>query len=364
MSNRRWVLSVMVLATFPAALAGRAILSGPAELEPVVVSVESWPAAHDTEPDDMVAAAAAFLASLEPGQRTKAVFPFDDAERLNWHFVPRARRGLPLKEMSAGQQELARGILRAGLSHRGYLTASAIIELELVLRELGENPRVRDPELYYFSIFGTPSHAEPWGFRAEGHHLSLNFTLVNDSLVATAPAFFGANPAQVRSGSRRGLRPLADEEDLGRELVLSLDERQLRAALIAAATPRDIVTGNAAQVQPLAPVGIRVTELRPEQAAILIRLLEVYLGRMADPLAEQRRAALERTDFGDVAFAWAGSTRPGQAHYYRIQGPTFLVEYDNSQDNANHIHTVWRDFDGDFGRDLLREHYRNAPHAH
>jgi hypothetical protein len=204
----------------------------------------------------------------------------------------------------------------------------------------------------------------PWGFRAEGHHLSLNFTLVRDTLIATAPAFFGANPAEVRSGSRAGLRALADEEDIGRELVLSLDERQLADAIIATETPRDIVTGNAAQVEPLAPIGIRITELRPDQAAILVRLLDVYLGRMAEPLAERRRAALERTDFDEVAFAWAGSTRPGEAHYYRIQGPSFLVEYDNTQNNANHIHTVWRDFDGDFGRDLLREHYRDAPHPH
>jgi hypothetical protein len=182
--------------------------------------------------------------------------------------------------------------------------------------------------------------------------------------VPSESAFFGANPAEVRRGSRQGLRALADEEDIGRELVLSLDERQRADALIAARTPRDIVTGNAARVEPLSPVGIRVTDLRTEQIAILVRLLEVYLGRMAEPLAAQRRAALERTDFNEVAFAWAGSTRPGEAHYYRIQGPSFLVEYDNTQNNANHIHTVWRDFDGDFGRDLLREHYRNAAHPH
>jgi hypothetical protein len=357
MSSGRWAVPFIFLLAFTAALSGRAVHRGETEPEPVSMA----PAFAFAE---MVQAADAFVASLEPEQRAKALFEFGDAERLNWHFVPRARRGLPLKEMSPGQQELARGILQAGLSRRGYLAASTIIELELVLREMGENPVVRDPELYYFSIFGTPSHRAPWGFRAEGHHLSLNFTLVRDTLVATAPAFFGANPATVRRGSRAGLRALADEEDIGRELVLSLDERQLADAIIATATPRDIVTGNAAQVEPLAPMGIRVTELRPAQAAILVRLLDVYLGRMAGPLAERRRAAFERTDFNEVAFAWAGSTRPGEAHYYRIQGPSFLVEYDNTQNDANHIHTVWRDFDGDFGRDLLREHYRDAPHPH
>jgi hypothetical protein len=357
MSSSRRAVPIIVLLAFAAALAGWAAARGPAEPD----SVSPAPASVFSE---MVHAADAFVASLEPDQRSKALFEFEDAERLNWHFVPRARRGLPLKEMSPEQQELARAILQAGLSRRGYLTASTIIELELVLREMGENPVVRDPELYYFSIFGAPSPLAPWGFRAEGHHLSLNFTLVRDTLIATAPAFFGANPAEVRRGPREGLRALADEEDIGRELVLSLDERQLADAIIATQTPRDIVTGHAAQVEPLAPIGIRVTELRPDQAAILVRLLDVYLGRMAEPLAERRRAALERTDFDEVAFAWAGSTRPGEAHYYRIQGPSFLVEYDNTQNDANHIHTVWRDFDGDFGRDLLREHYRDAPHPH
>jgi hypothetical protein len=357
MSSSRWPVPIIFLLASAAALAGWAFAPGRAEPE----SVSPAPGSVLAE---MVKAADAFVASLEPEQRAKALFEFEDAERLNWHFVPRPRRGLPLKEMSPAQQELARGILQVGLSRRGYLTASTIIELELVLREMGENPVVRDPALYFFSIFGTPSHRAPWGFRAEGHHLSLNFTLVRDTLIATAPAFFGANPATVRSGSRAGLRPLADEEDIGRALVLSLDERQLADAIIAAVTPRDIVTGNAAQVEPLAPIGIRVTELRVDQVQLLVRLIDEYLDRMAEPLAERRRAALEQTDFGEVAFAWAGSLERGRPHYYRIQGPSFLIEYDNTQNNANHIHTVWRDFDGDFGRDLIREHYRDAPHSH
>jgi hypothetical protein len=357
MSSSWWAVPIVFLLAFAAAIAGWAAPRSQPQLEPDAPAPESVFAG-------MVQAADAFVGSLTSEQRAKALFAFEDAERHNWHFVPRPRRGLPLKEMSPQQQELARGILQAGLSRRGYLTASTIIELELVLREMGQNPRVRDPELYYFSIFGTPSAKAPWGFRAEGHHLSLNFTLVRDTLIATAPAFFGANPAEVQSGSRLGLRALADEEDIGRELVLSLDDRQRARAIIATATPRDIVTGAAAQVQPLSPTGIRAADLRPEQAAILARLLEVYLGRMADPLAERRRAAIEREGRGAIAFAWAGSLRPGEAHYYRIQGPSFLVEYDNTQDRANHIHTVWRDFDGDFGRDLLREHYRQAPHRH
>jgi hypothetical protein len=354
--SRRAVL-LLVLLMLAAALARPAVLRSRTVPEAVTPSPEYAFA-------EMQQAANAFLASLAPAQRSKALFAFEDAERLDWHFVPRARRGLPLKEMSTEQRQLARGILRAGLSRRGYLTASTIIDLELVLREMGESPTFRDPELYFFSVFGTPSRTAPWGVRAEGHHLSLNFTIVRDTLIATAPAFFGANPAEVRRGARAGLRALADEEDVGRELVLALDARQRAGALISAAAPRDIVTGNAARVEPLSPIGIRATDLRPEQAAILVRLLDVYLGRMAAPLAARRRSALERTDFGQVAFAWAGSTRRGEAHYYRIQGPSFLVEYDNTQNDANHIHTVWRDFDGDFGRDLLREHYRGASPSH
>jgi hypothetical protein len=344
-------LAVAGLLTAWAVLAAR---PGP---EPAIVPAPPVFAALAAATDD-------FLGSLRPEQRAKAVFHFEDAERINWHFIPRQRRGLPLKEMSPGQQELARRILRTALSERGYLKATTIIELELVLREMGQNPSVRDPELYYFSVFGSPGPEEPWGLRVEGHHLSLNFTVVGDSLVATAPAFMGANPAEVRVGSRAGLRPLAAEEDLARELIHALGADQSATAVIANVTPRDIVTGNAARVEPLSPIGIRVTELRADQVQLLVGLIDVYLDRMAEPLADRRRAALERTDFDEVAFAWAGSLERGRPHYYRIQGPSFLIEYDNTQNNANHIHTVWRDFDGDFGRDLIREHYRDAPHSH
>jgi hypothetical protein len=312
---------------------------------------------------ELVRAANEFLASLSAEQRAKTVFAFADAERLNWHFIPRERRGLPLKEMSPAQRTLARRLLEAGLGQRGYLKANTIMELELVLREMGGNPTVRDPERYYFSIFGTPGQ-QPWGWRAEGHHLSLNFTIAHDTIVATAPAFFGANPAEVRTGTRKGLRALAAEEDLARELVTSLDAAQRTAAIIATEAPRDIITGNTAQVDPLSPVGIPITQLRANQSALLLRLLDEYLARMTPELARARRARLEQTDFARVAFAWAGSIERGAPHYYRIQGPTFLIEYDNTQNDANHIHSVWRDFASDFGRDLLREHYRSGVHPH
>ena len=315
-------------------------------------------------PEELARAANAFLASLTAEQRARAAFAFDDAERLNWHFVPRERRGLPLGAMNAEQRAAAHTLLRAGLSEAGYRTAEAVRELELVLREMGGDPQVRDPDLYFFSIFGQPGDGSAWGWRAEGHHLSLNFTLVSGTLVATAPAFFGANPARVPSGSRQGLRVLAAEEDIARELVGALDAEQRADAVLDIEAPRDILTGNAAQVDPLSPAGISVSRLDARQSALLVRLLDTYLSRMAPDLAAPRRAALEATDFARVTFAWAGGMAPGEPHYYRIQGPSFLVEYDNTQSNANHIHTVWRDFEGDFGRDLLRQHYRDASHAH
>lgn len=312
----------------------------------------------------MMRATTTFLESLNADQRSKAVFDFEDAERLNWHFIPRERRGLPLKEMSEAQRAHARALLEAGLGQRGYLKASTVMELETVLRELGGNPATRDPELYFFSVFGTPSTEQPWGWRAEGHHLSLNFTVVQGTLVATSPSFFGANPARVPSGSREGLRALGAEEDLARELVRSLTPEQRTTAILEIEAPRDIITGNAAQVDPLAPAGLGIDRLDDNQRSMFVRLIDEYLARTADDLAATRRARLETTDFGRVTFAWAGSTEPGQPHYYRVQGPTFLIEFDNTQGNANHIHSVWRDFEGDFGRDLLREHYRNAPHSH
>ena len=309
-------------------------------------------------------AAGALLASLAPEQRAAIHFPFTEAERLNWHFIPRQRRGLPLRDMTGVQRDLARALLETGLSPHGARKVDDIIALELVLRELGENPRVRDPELYFVSIFGDPSDRRPWGWRFEGHHLSLNFTVVDGAPVAWAPAFLGANPAEVRAGSRRGLRALAPEEDLARAVVGSLDGEQRARAVVASEAPRDIITGNALEIDPLEPAGISITDLRPDQVDGLVRLIDEYLSRMADDLAASRRARIEASDLSRISFAWAGSLEAGKPHYYRVQGPSFLIEYDNTQNNANHIHSVWRDFDGDFGRDLLREHYRDAPHTH
>jgi TonB family protein len=311
---------------------------------------------------EMAEGAKNFIAALTPEQRAKTVFKFQDEERLNWYFVPRARQGVPLKELNEKQRKLAHDFLKTGLSQRGYVQATTIIELELVLRELEKGSARRDPELYYFTIFGTPSTKDAWGWRVEGHHLSLNFTVVKGTMVATTPSFFGSNPAEVRQGPRQGLRVLGAEEDLARDLLLALNEKQRARAIFEQTAPPDIITMNAKKVDPLAPAGIAVSEFNPRQMELFKKLLDEYLNRMPADLAAERLEKLRKADLKKIHFAWAGSIEKKQPHYYRLQGPTFLVEYDNTQNDANHIHTVWRDFDGDFGRDLLREHYQTAPH--
>ena len=309
----------------------------------------------------MTAAAEAFLSSLSPARRQKVQFAFDDRERFNWHYMPRNRRGLSLKEMDEDQQRRARLFLEAGLSDRGYWKATTIMVLEKVLGEIESGGRHhRDPQKYHFSIFGHPSATGLWGWRVEGHHLSLNITVVEGRLMAEAPRFLGANPAEVLHGGLAGTRVLQKEEDLGRALVRSLDDGQRTRAVFRERAYADIVTGNRAQIDPLSPEGIHAADLAAPQRASLYDLIEVYAAAMPDDIARQRMARIEKAAPGDLYFGWAGSLNPGQPHYYRIQGPDFLIEYDNVQNEANHIHTVWRDFEGDFGRDLLREHYREA----
>jgi hypothetical protein len=311
----------------------------------------------------MAEGARKFLAALTPEQRSKAEFKFDDEERFDWHFIPKARKGLPMKELSADQRKLALELLHTGLSQTGYLKATTIMTLENILREVekGSGP-TRDPELYYVSIFGTPSAKDPWAWRFEGHHCALNFTLTKGTMVATTPSFFGANPAEVRQGPRKGLRVLAAEEDLGRELIKSLDEKQRKQAIFDQTAPKEIITANKVQVDPLAPAGIPVGQLTPAQTEHFKRLLDEYLSRMPEDLAAERLEKLRHAGMEKIYFGWCGGIERGDPHYYRLQGPTFLVEYDDTQNDANHIHTVWRDFNGDFGRDLLKEHYQSTSH--
>jgi hypothetical protein len=324
----------------------------------LLVATLSTPAARGEVP--MKSAAEAFLASLDPAARAKASLPFDSEDRLDWHYVPRARGGMRLVDMTEPQKAAALRLLRAGLSGKGFTKAETIRRLEDVLFAIEGSAR-RNPEHYNFTIFGAPSDTETWGWRYEGHHTSLHWTVVRGRLVATTPQFLGANPADVRSGPMRGTRALAAEEDLARSLVRSLDPAQRAKAVIAARAPHDILTGASRKAAIRDHSGIPFPELTAEQRGLLISLVEEYAGTQIREVAEARLAKV-KAELPHVKLAWMGGLEKGQGHYYRIQGSTFLIEYDNTQDGANHIHCVWRELDGDWGLDLLEEHYRTSPH--
>jgi hypothetical protein len=314
----------------------------------------------------MADAANAFLKDLNPEQRSKATFTFDDDSRFEFRYTPRARKGLPIKEMSEAQRQRAHALLKTGTSVRGYTTATTIMDLENVLRAIepprtGPNPIVRDPELYYVSVFGDPGKG-PWGWKWEGHHVSLNFTIVGDAPVVIAPNFFGSNPAVVPDGPKKGLRALASEEDTGRELLNAFTAEQKAKVIYDAKAPGENLTGESREAKPLDAVGIAAADMTPVQRRLLEKVIDVYLSRVAPEVAQARLSALQKAGVDKIMFAWAGVTEVGGPHYYRVQGPTFLIEYDNTQNQANHIHAVWRDFNGDFGRDLIREHLKTVAH--
>ena len=306
----------------------------------------------------MTLAAQHFLASLTPEQRAKATFALDQDERLNWHYIPRERKGLPLLDMTPPQRALAHALLSAGLSQQGYIKAVTIMSLEDVLRQIEHaDPNYRNPEKYYFSVFGEPSDTGTWGFRVEGHHVSQNFTVVNGK-VAGSPSFFGANPAEVREGPRKGLRTLAAEEDLARDLLESLSADQKKVAVVSTDAYKDILT-TASRKAALEgqPSGLSATRMNKKQLDLLQTLVASYASNMPEQLAQARMEQLKKAGT-NIFFAWAGVEQRGGPHYYRVQTPTFLIEYDNTQNDANHIHSVWRDFNGDFGLDLLAMHYQ------
>jgi hypothetical protein len=312
--------------------------------------------AHEAA-NDMVAAATTFLGALSAEQKKQATYPLTDAERENWNFVPIERQGLPFKKMSTDQHALGLALLRTGLSHAGMARANAIISMELVLKELENGAARRDPTLYFVTIFGEPAANKSWGWRFEGHHLSFNFTIVDGKHVFFAPSFIGSNPAEIRSGPRKGERVLGEEEDLGLAFVNSLDAGQRKTAIIATEALKEIVTTNKKRVDPLSPTGIAAAQLNPAQREKLIGLVKLYLGRWRPDLADETFAKINAAGLDKITFAWAGGLDRTKQTYYRIQGPTFLIEFDNFQGNGNHIHTTVRDFKGDFGHDLLAAHY-------
>lgn len=311
-------------------------------------------------PSVMSDAAKAFLASLPPDQKARASFAMADEERFNWHFIPRVRKGLAFREMSPGPRQLAHALLAAGLSQQGVIKADTVMSLDQVLKEIEVNPvNERDPEKYYFSVFGEPSETGTWGYRVEGHHLALNFTIVKGH-VASTPSFFGANPAEVRGTARNGLRTLAREEDLARDLVKALSDAQRTVAIVDKEAYKDIITmaSRKAAIEGK-PSGLPFAKMTQKQREALDNLVAEYANDFPPTIADARMEQYHKSQSG-LYFAWAGGIEKGAPHYYRIQTPVFLIEYDDTQNNANHIHSVWRDFEGDFGVDLLADHYQTS----
>ena len=314
----------------------------------------------------MAGAATAFLGALPEPARRRAVIAFGDKERVNWHYVPRGREGLPFKAMPASARAAAQELMKASLSEVGYAKAVNVIRLETVLRQLETfGGLMRDPENYSVSVFGAPdSSGAPWGWRLEGHHLSLNFTLVPGKPVAVTPAFFGANPAEVRSGPLKGLRTLAREQDLGRALAQGMDASQRRRMIIGAQSLGDIVSGPGREESLSSQVGLPASDLVPAQRDLLMQLIEEYARNMRPEVADEHLRRIREGGIERIHFAWAGPIDPGHAHYYRVHGPSVLIEFDNSQNDANHIHSVWHDPRNVFGADLLRAHYDHGHRHH
>jgi hypothetical protein len=309
---------------------------------------------------EVAKAANGFLAALPEDRRLGAKAAFQSRDRTTWRYTPGSRPGMPLQEMSPAQREAAQALLRSFLSSEGYLKVQSIIALELVLREL-ERWDERDPERYWFLVFGDPGSESPWGVRVEGHHVSLHLAVIKGRFVSSTPTFLGANPAEVRSGPKKGSRALAAEEDTARTLLDSLGDAQRGEAIVDEAPYGDIVSRNRSKADPLDGRGIPFAKLSAQQQKQLLALVELYAATMKPKLAEERLARIRAKGLDGVRFAWAGSTARGRPHYYRVQGPTFLIEFDNS--GGNHVHSAWRDFEGDFGRDLLREHYGRHSHV-
>ncbi|HEX4997094.1 MAG TPA: DUF3500 domain-containing protein [Terriglobia bacterium] len=344
---------------------------------------------------DLVSATNNFLVSLTPEQAARVRYPFTDEERMNWWFIPRERNGLTFKEMQPYQQRLAFAMVSAALGQSGFQKATTIMSLEDVLRiqeqgggggggaaggrgGRGGAPGARggagggrggggggggfnrDPELHYITIFGEPSNTGAWGWRLEGHHMSVNVTMDKGKFVASTPTFLGSNPAEVRDGPRKGLRALGPEEDLGRDLLASLDADQKKTAILAGAAPNEIITGNTRKAEIGAPTGLPGSKMNAKQKDLLLSLISEYANRNAAEAATDTMNAIRKNGLDSVYFTWIGTETRGQAHYYRVQSPVFLIEYDNTQNGANHIHSVWRDLRNDWGVDVLAEHYKAA----
>ncbi len=319
--------------------------------------------AHDPA-EDMLNAANDFIGSLDDAQKKQLSFEFKDELRKDWQFIPMERKGLSLKQLKPHQRHLGMTLIQSAFSHRGFAMTMKIMALEQVLHEMENGAAKRDPSKYHFFLFGTPSADKTWGWRIEGHHLSISFTVVKGKTVVTTPAFFGSNPGTVPAGNLlAGLRALGEDEQAGRSLVKQLSVEQKKIAILNGKVPRNVINGPDREVaRPVTPKGIAAKQMTEAQQKLLRNLISTYLGKFRAELADADWKKIEEAGFGEVYFAWAGEIQPGKPHYYRVQGPTFIFEYDNVQNNANHVHAVWRDFKNDFGEDLLKKHYQTVPH--
>lgn len=307
--------------------------------------------------------ATALLAELGPEKAAKMTTSFDSGERTSWHFVPKDRFGIRLKEMSAKQQQQAFALVNLCLSVEGARKAKGVVALESILREVEKrqlNDTYRDSGNFYFAVFGVPDGKAPWGLRMEGHHVSLNFTIYKGQVLSAAPGFLGANPAIVPEGPAKGHQLLKEETVLAFALVNGLSDSQQQVVVVATKAPADIITGNKRNAWQLEPPGIAWQDLKPEQQRQLRALIDVYIGRYTRLMKDILWKEIESAGTGNIRFAWAGGKVWGEGHYYRIQGPTFLIEYDNTQNNGNHVHSVFRELKNDFGDDALKEHYKTA----
>ncbi|MEX1269183.1 MAG: DUF3500 domain-containing protein [Balneolaceae bacterium] len=324
----------------------------------------------DAEPGDnlekILESSIHLISILDDEQKATILLPFNSEERYPFNYIPMERKGLNIKDMTSEQRIATHNVLQASLSSQGYLKVTGIMRLEDILHELenGDLGFERDPELYYMTFFGQPSKQEPWGWRFEGHHMSLNFTSAANNGFSFTPAFLGSNPAEVRSGPYTGLRVLAMEEDLGRTLVNSFSASQLSKAVIMDEAPRDIVTGTDREVLLEEIAGLPASDMTELQRKLLWQVVKEYANNLKPETASVQLQRIKAAGIDSLHFGWAGGLNRGEPHYYRIHGPTVLFEYDNVQNDANHIHTVWRDIENDFGKDLLRQHYDTAPQEH
>jgi len=317
-----------------------------------------------TYSQDLSLKANAFLGSLSDEVKAKTIFALDADERYSFNFVPLIRKGPTFHNFNEIQKTAALELLKASLSEDGYKKSQEIMFLEKILFEMEEvksrytdGSLRRDPLNYHFSIFGTPSPENFWGWRFEGHHLSLNFTSADGKLISATPSFMGTNPGEVIQGEHKGKEVLRLETQYGLELINALSEKQQSKAIFSDTAPKEIISGNQRKVQDIAQKGIAFAELTDKQKKLFSQLLEVYIGKYIFEFSESFRAKIVAAGYDKLHFAWAGAKQKGLAHYYRIHGPMLLIEYDNIQNNANHVHTVIRDLENDFAEDLLAKHY-------